>query len=59
MNGSVKGSNSGIYVNATVGDINNTDYGIFVNGNITGTDSGIFVNATIGDANNNTKYGIY
>ena len=28
-NGIVKGSNSGIYVNATVGDVNNSKYGIY------------------------------
>ena len=29
MNGSVKGSNSGIFVNATVGDSVNSNYGIY------------------------------
>ena len=28
INGTVKGSDSGIYLNGTVGDINNTKYGI-------------------------------
>lgn len=29
MNGKVKGSDTGIYLNATVGDLNNTKYGIY------------------------------
>lgn len=29
MNGTVKGSNTGIYVNGTVGDADNSDYGIY------------------------------
>ena len=29
VNGTVKGSNSGIYLNATVGDIHNSEYGIY------------------------------
>ena len=44
MNGSVKGSDTGIYIS---------------NSNITGSDTGIYLNATVGDLNNNTTYGIY
>ena len=29
IRGKVNGSNSGIYLNATVGDLNNTKYGIY------------------------------
>lgn len=57
--GKVQGFNSGININATVGDLNNnTKYGIYVNGDVIGTDSGIYLNATVGDTID-TKYGIY
>ena len=63
INGTVKGSDSGIYLNSDIGYIGNTvddvnsTYGIYVNGTVKGSDSGIYLNGTIGDINN-TKYGI-
>ena len=57
INGSVKGSYTGVYISNS--NITGSDTGIYIsNGNITGSDTGIYLNATVGDLNN-TKYGIY
>lgn len=57
INGTVKGSNSGVYVN-TYGKVQGSNNGIYIDGTVNGSNSGIFVNATVGDAVN-SNYGIY